>query len=112
MDREQFSKLRLKIFAGSAFTNQNTSTVLEVVFLDINDNPPKFTSPPEIICIPEKLENKILTSLFTFTVTDADVDQNAMVRFRLLDCPVLGYENDFDIIFEKLSLQLTFQVLT
>lgn len=64
--------------------------MLEVVFLDINDNPPKFTSPPEVIRIPEKLENKILTSLFTFTVTDADVDQNALVRFRLIDCPVMG----------------------
>ena len=75
--------------------------MLEVEFLDINDNPPKFTSPPEIIRIPEKLENKILTPLFTFTVTDADIDQNAMVRFRLIDCPVLGYENNFDIFFCK-----------
>ena len=82
--------------------------MLEVVFLDINDNPPKFTSPPEIIRIPEKLENKFLTSLFTFTATDADIDQNAMVRFRLIDCPVIGYENNFNIIFENMSLQLTF----
>ena len=89
---EPWSKVTLTVNAQTNYSDKNASMRLEVVLLDKNDNAPKFLSPPEEIKIPEKLEDSFLTPLFNFTVHDADVGENARIKFRLTDCPACGFE--------------------
>ena len=94
-DRESITNFTLEVGAidvGHELFRRNTSQVLYVTVLDINDNSPMFIGAPYVAEVGENATAGF--SFFQVIAEDDDIDDNAEVRFSL------GDGSDFDGTFQ------------
>ncbi|XP_071426669.1 protocadherin gamma-A12-like [Pithys albifrons albifrons] len=89
LDREQVSEYNLTVRAADGGSpSLESSTVLSLRVLDVNDNAPVFTQESYSARLAEN--NAAGTLVLTVRATDADWGQNARVRYRLSEGRLRG----------------------
>lgn len=88
LDRETFSVYNLQITAidgknDSDSNRRQTSVLVEITVLDINDNAPKFLQEDYKAVVPENIP--IGSSIGSIKAVDADEGDNSRVRYELID---------------------------
>ena len=82
LDRENIDVYFLAISAMDS-TGLIGTTILVVTVGDVNDNTPQFTNVPTSITITTATINARQTEFFTLEATDADINENADLRFSI-----------------------------
>uniref|UniRef100_A0AC35U3N5 Fucosyltransferase n=1 Tax=Rhabditophanes sp. KR3021 TaxID=114890 RepID=A0AC35U3N5_9BILA len=101
LDRETISLLRLKVFAkDNGNPPFNTSAFVEISFLDVNDNAPKFDQLEYHVTVNEDVV--VPASLITLNVADLDSGDNGKVHFSI----VTTSGNSFSIDYESGQITL------
>ncbi|XP_041442040.1 protocadherin gamma-B1 isoform X15 [Xenopus laevis] len=95
LDREEMHGYNITIKASDRGSPPlSTTKTIELVLLDVNDNPPVFEQASYVVYIPEN--NLSGSSVFQVQASDPDLDNNAKITYLIVDTntdhfPVLSY---------------------